>query len=358
MRGGVVNYSIRRWLFKLGSRPSRHNICKAPLFAPTDLYYIPIIGLRNIESGVAFLAHLKEFRRNLHTKTWSSITQYYPRSLYLWYFFQLFWWAGYCDKLRELLSFPDRSIISELFIRYIAEIDSIIDHKENGRLLEFPGEIKRTRTVSGLLRELLVTIHNSDLTPGKKRKLCHQIWLFRRNALKACQDASISPNTTLSDILLLKERTTGELFRTGADLLNQMYFDDPTNLASGCAEILGNIYIGLQVVDDMLDLPIDYPQKVSNIFYELLKESPDELEKLLPHLDAKEWEHLDWKWAKENLTMTCQRSIRYVDLYLDRAMTVSINTGTTRHIEITRELCRMVSIWSENAFGRDQSTSK
>ena len=81
----------------------------------------------------------------------------YSLPVILWYYYLLFWCAEYCGVLPELLKHPDRSLIPELFIRYIVEIDLIIDRKDSKEYLinDLPF-VKRK--CSSILKELLLQI--------------------------------------------------------------------------------------------------------------------------------------------------------------------------------------------------------
>jgi hypothetical protein len=135
------------------------------------------------------------------------------------------------------------------------------------------------------------------------------------------------------------------MFSVWAAILNHVYCVKSSNLAQSCEEILANIAMAIQVLDDMLDLPVDYQEKIDNLFYEFLKETPDELERAIQHIGFTSWKHLDWRWAKMNLPLTCAFAIKCIDEYLERAIRISPK------LEMTNQLCEMVKGWSKNALG-------
>ncbi len=98
-----MNIRIRSWLFTRSFRAVNKELKNVPTLALSDLFYLRVIGWKNTNIAVDFLKKFNTFRRNLHTQSWSALSLYYPRSLILWYYYQLFWWADYCEVTDGLL---------------------------------------------------------------------------------------------------------------------------------------------------------------------------------------------------------------------------------------------------------------
>ncbi len=222
----------------------------------------------------------------------------------------------------------------------------MIDHHGGKTLINEIALVKNSLSVKCFLNELLTHIQTSGMSPRTKKALCNRIWTFRQNSITACKESFNKPDHQLKDILLEKEKTGGDLFRVWAELLEQVYPVKSSETAKSAGQIIGNVAMAIQVLDDMLDLPVDYPENVSNIFYELLKENPGELEIAVRHIGQIYWKHLDWKWAKDNLPVTCMNAAKLVKQYLECAIRASLKS------EMTGELCRIVTVWSQNALGK------
>jgi hypothetical protein len=342
---------LRGWFYDKTFRPSKKDLRRIALIAPFDISYFRIVGWNNSRQ---FVRELWQYRRNMKSRTWSSLTKWYPRAIYLWYYYQLFWWAKYCSCSQELLLWPDRSLIPELFLRYIIEIDNLIDHPGGRRLLARPAMLFNTPSVKGILDELLAHIQNTSLNNQQKRLIYHQVWVFRKNCLAVCSLASDPSSANSKSVQAAKEFTVMNLFGTWVTLLDQLYRAAPgeishEELAGSSRAILEQVNMAAQMLDDMLDFPLDYREEVSNLFHELLKETPSELDAASRYVVDVRWKFLDWIWARENLPCTCRRAAQEVNRYLQKALAASVNQAPK--VNLTAELCRMIQIWSGYALG-------
>lgn len=335
--------NLRSRLFALGSQVKNRGLKEVPCFALSDVLRIPKIGF--LQGHVwkicyRFFRQFPQYKKSLRYETTFCLTTFYPRSVYLLYYYLLFWWADYCDAWKHLLEVPDRSLIAELFIRYIVEIDAHIDCPEGADLLEEPVLIKNDVAARRFLKELLMHIGKSGTLPEHKREICHRIWSYRNECLAVCRNRSSQSGlgSNLEEVLAKKEATVGGLFRIWASLLCTLYCDGiRSHCADSSREILASVGMAIQVIDDMLDLPVDYASDVDNIVYELLKETPEELAVAEDHLHSTSWEHLDWVWAGRNLPRTWKRAADLLNDYLGHIKKVS------QKPEATSELCAMIS---------------
>lgn len=317
---------------------------KVPRFALSDLARIPLIGWKR---SYEFVSLFKQYQRSLRGNTWSCLTSVCPRCTYSLYYYLLFWWGEYCGVLdSRLLTKPDLSLIGELFMRYFIEIDSRIDCPKGASLLRNPSLIKNDPTICGLQKEILKHIWATDLPRECKRDVSRKICEYRRGCLSICREAATQPDLDLAGVLHLKEMTVGSLWELWANLLGMLYCEgvSPQHINTS-QQIVRNAGMALQVMDDMLDLPIDYASDVHNIFYHLLKETPVELRAAIAHLSHISWKHLDWAWARQNLPTTCKKAAHLIRRYLGHIAEASLRP------DATSEVCRVIGSLSRNALG-------
>lgn len=259
----------------------------------------------------------------------------YCRPLVIWYYYTLFWWAEYCGVLDKLLQDPGRSLIPELFIRYIIKIDSIIDIEGGGvYLLEGLPLIKKE--CADVLQELLIQIKaNREDTHGKK--LRQKIWGFRQNSLMVSRNTQGWPELKFQDMLDYKDKTAGELSRVWVDLLCDVY--DVEVRVENSRRIFGLVSMAIQVVDDMLDSPVDFRDHVSNIFIHLLMETPGEFDTAKAHFEQFPGAYLDWVWANKYLPNACKKAVELITGYTREISTISENQI------MTIELCEIMEDW-------------
>ena len=333
---------VRRRLFAYFFRAKKdRGLKEVPRFAFSDVALIPKIGWKK---SLRLCEDFQQYRQNLRCETWSCLTKIYSRSVYLLYYYLLFWWAKYCNVWKRLVAMPDRSLIAELFIRYIVKIDSLIDKPGGVHLLQEPSFIEADPDVRDLLQEMLSHIQKSDIILESKVELCGRISSYMGRCLAICWNAANQSNFGLSDVLQEKEETVGGLFRVWAALLCILY-DVPDPPAKSSQEIMHYAGMAMQVFDDMLDLSEDYKANVHNIFYELLRENPDEWIRAVKHIYPLSWKHLDGIWAQQNLPETYKRAINQVNDYLTKIDEAS------RKPKATDELCRVIRNMSRHVVG-------
>ena len=240
--------------------------------------------------------------------------------------------------LPELLKHPDRSLIPELFIRYIVEIDSIIDRKDGKEYLinDLPF-VKRK--CSSILKELLLQIwgDRGAFDRLNRKKLSYKIWKFRQESLIASRNAQSRQKLSFYDLLYYKEKTAGELFHVWVDLLCDLY--QVNYRAENSKKIIGLVAMAIQVVDDMIDSPADFHNDVNNIFNHILKEIPDEFNIARLYFERNSFGYLDCNWANKYLPNTCKMAIDLIGVYIKEISKISENQN------MTSELCEVLKDW-------------
>jgi len=306
---------------------------------------VPLVTLADValaskldwKRSLRFIRQFHQYRQNLKRTSWSCLTSFYPRANYMTYYYLLFWWADYCNVHTELLAKPDRSLIAELFFRYIVEIDRLIDTPEGSTLLKMPSLIKANPTVDNLLKEIFNHVEDLNLPTSAKRKLFQEMWKYRHECLIVCRRAANRSSVDLEAVLRVKQKTSGGLFRVWVSLLSSLYCDGlPQKLVENSQKILSEASMAMQVFEDMLDFPEDYAAETLNIFHEILKRNPSELVAAKAHLKQIWWQHLDFTWAQQHLPVSYQAAIDLSNHYLQNASYASLNPG------MTADLCKLI----------------
>lgn len=341
----MLPLGVRRRLFTYFFRAREdRGLKEVPCFVLSDVAIILRIGWKK---SFRFFRDFRQYRQNLRCETWSCLTKIYPRSIYLLYYYLLFWWAKYCEVWEQLVTMPDRSLIAELFIRYIVEIDSLIDRPGGVYLLQEPSSIEADADVQDLLREMLSHIQKSDIALESKAELCERISSYMGRCLAVCQNVSNQSDFGLSDVLQEKEETVGGLFRVWAALLC-ILCGVSDKYAKSSQDIMHYVGMAMQVMDDMLDLPVDYDASVRNIFYELLRKNPDEQRRAVKHIYPLSWKHLDGIWAQQNLPETYEGAIRLMKKYLTEMTKASKSKAKAK---ATYELYRVIANMPHHVVG-------
>jgi hypothetical protein len=226
-------------------------------------------------------------------------------------------------------------LIPELFIRYIVKIDSIIDRKGGKEyLLSDTPFIKKK--CSDILKELLAHIWESE-DAFHRKKLCDQIWIFRKNCLIVSRKDQNLPELSFDDLLDNKDKTAGDLLRVWVDLLCDIYH--VSSHVENSRKIFGLVAMAIQVIDDMLDSPVDYREGVSNIFLHILEETVHEFHVAKAHFEQNTYDYLDWTWANKYLPNTCKKAINRITCYVKDISILSEN------LIMTTELCAIIEEW-------------
>jgi hypothetical protein len=330
----MIPLPIRNRLFACGFRIHGHALMEVPLIAATDLAVFLKFGWRR---SLRFMHRFRAYRENLGRASWSCLTSIYPRANYLTYYYFLFWWAEYCGAEADLFKKPERSLIAELYFRYIVEIDRLIDMPSGMDFIKSPHRFKTNPAVEKWLNLAFREIADANLSALAKRSLFHQMWAYRRNCVQAFRELLARPNMDLERVLDLKERTAGGLFRTWAGLLATVYGENlPRDLVRGAQEVLAEVSMAMQLFEDMLDFPEDYATGTLNIFHELLKEDKNELHAAESYLAQSKWNHLDFIWAQRYLPRSYAAIFRLSDAYLQRATRIQTKP------ELITDLCSLV----------------
>jgi len=334
---------IRNWLFSLGFKARHQNLAEVPPISFIDVGLIPRLGWKGY---IHFFRNFEAYRKNLKDKDWSCLTHCYPRSYYLLYYFFLFWWADYCNVLIDVVQSPERSLVAELFFRYIMEVDRLVDDPKGGkRMLMDPSRLKRNSEASGYLSAFLERLLQTEKQLDIKRQICDRFWRYRRDSLTICQD-TLRPDAGLKEILWCKEITVGGLFHTWSSILGRLYCPQSSQLlVENAGVVLSNACMAMQVYEDLLDLPEDFRGQILNIFHEILKLHPEELRMCSEYVDRVPWQHLDGIWARQNLPASCRMAQEWVDHYRMQAFDVSLIQ------EKAMGLCQMIGKVNSHPIG-------
>lgn len=345
----MIPIKLRAKILEAGARVDKRSLQEIPIFTFLDFFRFRLMGWKN---SVWLMADIHQYRYSLGEPEWKCLTVFYPRPTYMLYYYLLFWWADYTGVHDILVEKPEKSLVAELFIRYIIEIDAVIDDPMQADKLNEPEKLKRAPAVSMILNQLLSHVQALDIPHRNKRSLCRYIWHYREDSLSICQNALRRKTNTFSSVFNDKDQTAGVLFQTWAKILCLLYLNEVSSEpARSSQEILQKTGMAIQVVDDMMDLPKDHAANVSNLFFELLKETPLELLKAEELLGWIQWQHLDVTWARGNLPVTCAKAARLMDNILEQIKNASINPGRSG------ELIQMMSLFSRLGFGPLKSSA-
>jgi hypothetical protein len=325
--------SLRSWIFSLTLIVRDQRLNEIPFISPTDAGMFALVGW---DRSLGFLKRFKAYRNHLTDVNWCCLTSFYPRTFYILYYYLLFWWADYCNVLPEVINQPKRSLVAELFFRYIAEVDRIIDDPRNGvGMLMNPTLIKQHPEADRWLATFFSQLNQTVEQACIRREICADFWAYRNECLTACQNAQVHSQEGLQQILLCKQITSGGLFRTWSSMLGKLYCPmSSQELVDSAGTILSWACVAVQVHEDMMDLPIDMRGGIFNIFHEILKTHPEELKICRAYVERVPWQHLDDLWARQNLPHSYAEARELLTHYLDLALQGSL----IRHKAL--ELCQ------------------
>lgn len=334
---------IRSWIFSLGFKARQHNLADTPRVSIIDIGLILKLGWKRYKH---FIGNFEIYRKNMKDKDWSCLTYCYPRSYYHLYYFLLFWWADYCNVSIDVIRSPERSLVAELFFRYVMEVDRLVDDPGQGSsILMEPSRIKRNPEVSVYLDTFFTHLIRTENRQDVRRQICESFWEYRKSCLVICQ-ATLRPDAGLKEILLCKEMTVGGLFYTWSSILGRLYCPASSwALVDNAGRILSKACMALQVYEDLLDLPEDVRGQIMNIFHEILKLHPAELEICKDYVGKMPWQHLDGIWARQNLPASHAMVQSLVNQYL----TVFLEGNLRR--EKAMELCQMLGKVNSHPIG-------
>lgn len=335
--------AFRIYLFRLGYQVKELNLEEVPLFTPIDLMLVPKIGWKK---AVWLLTFFYIYRRNLEKSNWHGVTSFYPRVIYILYYYLLFWWADYCGVLREVINKPEGSLVAESFLYYIIEIDRLIDAPGNQYLVEDQAALKFHQPTKKLLENFLEQIRSSPLPLKDKKRLCHQIWLYRRLSLESFKNKKPYAETNIKSVVENKVITVGGLFQNWAALLSELYCSDKSpELVDSSIEIIRLAGMAMQVLDDTLDWPIDFGVATENIFNEYLRENPNEMKLAQNYYHNICNSHLDGFWMEKNLPVTYTATKKLLNGYFSKIKRISMKPIATD------ELCKILGTAQDHTIG-------
>ncbi len=294
MLGAAIHKALRRWFFKVPS----HDIGHMPLFAAIDVAFIaalsPTVWLATVRS-------LAIYQRRLRLTQWPSLSDIYPRSLMWAYVYLLFWWARYCDVVEVVRACPDKSLLAEMFIRYVCAIDSYVDSFDSRRIWqECPLSPQRLPQVREIARRMLACLCQIELPPSSRYQFLRLVGQYRRQARHAMHDWAVAPPRSLPALIRAKERTAGDMWCWWGLLLGLLY-DVNGEVAKSCAENIFRFGMGLQVVDDITDMPVDSALNAQNLLLGMIWDRSEDARRVEDHLREKPNAMLDARWARNHI---------------------------------------------------------
>lgn len=332
----MLPLKVRGKLFTYGFKANDVGLQQVPLFSLQDIFLVLRFGWKK---SYRIFNLFTNYRQNLSIEITCGLTRVWPRTVYLLYYYLLFWWAQYCEVQEDLIQRPDRSLVAETFMRYIVEVDNMID-QPNGSdfLLNQPSDIQKHPNVWPCIQEMDNCISKLSLPESEIAKIEDLRTTFNEESLDVTRNALDRFNPNADEIIQDKEKTVGELFKVWVEILNILY-KVPSELADSSPSIMLYAGMAVQVLDDMTDLPFDYRSNVDNIFHEFLKAEPDEMKKAEQHIREITWDHLDSAWAKENLPKTFDKAYALTEYYLEKIPAISRNQ--TASIELQSDIRKM-----------------
>ena len=183
----------------------------------------------------------------------------------------------------------------------------------------------------------LLRYMNKYCSLPQRRNISDIIWNYRRSSLTASKYIENFPNAGFDTLMRYKNLTAGDLSRVWVDILCKTY---PVKMrAESAREIFGSLSMAIQVIDDMLDSPVDYRNDVSNIFIGLLKETSCEYNVAKVHFEDYSCNYLDWIWANKHLPNTCVRAVTLIKSY------INVITEISAEPEMASALCASIEDW-------------
>lgn len=294
---GLGRFYRRLKLFVSPSQNSAH----MPLFATIDiliLFFLPP------KLWFELIKNLRTFQKNIKIEDWSSISEIYPRLVVWMYFFFLFSWGKYTNTLDLILKYPDKTIIAELFIRYIFAIDTYIDsHDSREELKKGVASIKNKPEVKILANELIESIHKLDISEKSKHCLLRLIAKFRSEGLFVFHKRAFYEEEDLNTVIMDKEKTAGSLWDSWSRILSELY-QVPTEINEAVAAVFFNAGMILQVFDDIGDAIEDYKVRTHNIFLAVTREFPTEWRLFQEYVAEDKVAIIEFSWIEKHLPQT------------------------------------------------------
>lgn len=309
--------AIRAHLFRHFFQVDTERTLKSTRFTVQDVAFIPRVGLRE---SMRFFRDFRTYAGNFVIDDRGGIASFYSRAGSYLFYCLFFSWTDICNIRDEVVQQPDRSFIAELFIRYIFEIDQLIDSAEAELS---PVVIKQNWQVKSALSRLIRLVRDRQiiaLPSSAQNEVFREIAGYRRQSLHVYQSSARSNSQNLVSVLREKDSTVGGLLRTWARILCILYGNrQPIRFCEESQTVMGHAGMAVQVTDDIMDFPLDLRTDTNNIFHEILKEHPEELNMAKRYAaEYTSWNHLDAIWAEQYLPLTFQRAVTLLQRYVSK----------------------------------------
>jgi hypothetical protein len=321
----ALHTAMRFWLFSVPTK----SIGTMRLF---DLVDLPFLIAFRPRVWFANAALLHRFQHNLNERKWASLAEIYPRSMMWGYAYQLFFWGRYCNALAEILSYPDKCLLAEVFLRYICQIDVYIDSCNSQVILQStPHFVKNRPLVRAVAAEFCRRLWSLNVPRQDKESIARLVVEYRRDALTISQRWAEASSGGLTSVIEYKEQTVGKLMYNWSRILGHLY-QLPGDLAENISEVFFNFAMALQFVDDLSDVGPDHQVNTQNLFLGIVKEDPLEWDTLRAYLGQSADPFMRWPWAKKNVPRSYLKARELHKAYI-RAM-----QNNSRRPELTSEL--------------------
>lgn len=310
MFGLLLRRLVNRWFYRL----SKHNIPHMPLFALVDL---PLIVVLPLPLWIQQVRRLRKMQQHFTRRVYTGLDSIYPRHHLHTYLYMLFAWGRYCGVLPKLLAQPDRAVLAEMFIRYICEIDHYLDTFDSRQLLqENPQVAWRREQVQAIGSEFCALLRQLELSPKTRWQCLRLVVIFRRAYFEEMRCSAAFAAGDVATMLRHKERTAGDLWRTWALVLGQLY-GVPSPLADHAAEVQFTFGMLVQLLDDIADLPVDYRTVTPNLFLAMIEQTPAELARLQRRLQTDSAPFLNLPWSQQQLPQAYAKLFSLYEDYAD-----------------------------------------
>ena len=295
--------------------PSAHPT-RMPLFSPTDLPYLLLLGP---QTGLGLFGALLRYKKSWGQLEWTSLADIYPRGLMFLYFFFLWNWEKFNRPRVKITAHPLGAILGEVFIRYICELDSQIDRLDGVTNLRARANFARQAPASQkLIAEFLCLLRQCAYPRATQREILRYFQVYRQQYLRICwQNAQKTElEADLEEVLREKSAVAGDLWAVWADLLCLAY-QIPAEQRQTSHAVFHAFGMVTQVFDDMSDLNRDLLEFQPNIFYALCLHFPAEAQLLRTHLAQRTDRFVSLVWEALNLPQATRAAMQLVAGYLN-----------------------------------------
>lgn len=167
----------------------------------------------------------------------------------------------------------------EAFSKYVTRIDDMLDSSGHPQIGNWNRSYKKDRmarkAISIFVGKVSEMRENGIITKEQAEKIFKDASDYRKVCRSALMHFESMENPSISEILRVKEETTGNLGSVMVRITSTIE-KMPVERERQLAGAFSNSFMATQVADDMLDVADDLKQRVPNIAVAVLKNYPDE----------------------------------------------------------------------------------